>query len=155
MAIFRCKACGAMNRVAEGRRGDHPVCGNCKARLDTEGSPQEVVGEAFERAIASSPVPVLVDFWAEWCGPCRMAAPAVAELARRNAGQVLVLKVNVDADNQSAGRFRVQSIPAFVLFHQGREVARRVGLASRADLERWIAGSTAANAGGTPAPGAA
>jgi thioredoxin 2 len=128
-----------MNRVADERLGQRPVCGSCKARLDTSGAPQEVSGEALERAVASAPVPVLVDFWAPWCGPCRVAAPAVADLARRNAGRVLVLKVNVDEAQVAASRHRVQGIPAFVLFQGGREIARRTGVASRADLEGWIA----------------
>lgn len=139
MAIFRCDRCGSMNRVADGRVDERPICGGCKARLDTSGAPQEVSGEAFERAIAGSPVPVLVDFWAAWCAPCRMAAPAVAELGQRNAGRVLVLKVNVDAEESAAGTHRIQGIPAFVLFQDGREIGRRTGLASRADLEAWIA----------------
>ncbi|MFT3773232.1 MAG: thioredoxin [Minicystis sp.] len=139
MAIFRCDRCGAMNRVADERVGQRPICGGCKAHLDPSGKPQDVSGDAFERAIAGSPVPVLVDFWAPWCGPCRMAAPAVAELAKRNAGKLMVLKVNVDQDQPAAGRHRVQGIPAFVLFQGGREVGRRTGLASRAELEGWIA----------------
>lgn len=138
MAIFRCDRCGAMNRVADGRVGDHPICGGCKAKLDASGAPQEVSGEAFDRAIRTAPVPVLVDFWAGWCGPCRMAAPAVAELSHRHAGRLLVLKLNVDEDQPSAARYRIQGIPAFVLFQDGREIGRRAGLASRADLEAWI-----------------
>jgi thioredoxin 2 len=132
-----------MNRVADERVASRPRCRGCKAPLDTGGAPAEVSGPDFERAIAGAPVPVLVDFWAEWCGPCRTAAPVVAELARRNAGRMLVLKVNVDADQAAASRHRIQGIPAFVLFEGGREVARRAGVASRADLEGWIARSTA------------
>jgi thioredoxin 2 len=128
-----------MNRVADGRIGDGPVCGGCKARLDPSGAPQAASGEGFARAVASAPVPVLVDFWAGWCAPCRMAAPAVAELAQRQAGKVLVLKVNVDEDQATATRFRIQGIPAFVLFLGGREIGRRAGLASRAELEGWVA----------------
>jgi thioredoxin 2 len=143
-----------MNRVADDRVRNRavtlgetpkpparPVCGACKTHLDTKGAPQPVAGEAFERAIAASPVPVLVDFWAEWCGPCRMAAPAVAEVAQRNAGRLLVLKVNVDEDGSAARKYRIQGIPAFVLFEGGREVARRAGLASAVELEAWIARS--------------
>lgn len=146
MAIFRCVRCGAMNRVADGRVGDRPICGSCKEHLDTSGAPQEVSGEAFERAIAGSPVPVLVDFWAAWCAPCRMAAPAIAELGQRNAGRVLVLKVDVDADPRAANTYRISGIPAFVLYQGGREIGRRTGLASRADLEAWIAQTSRAAA---------
>ena len=146
MAIFRCDRCGAMNRVADERVGERPVCGGCKARLDASGAPQALEGEAFERAIAGSPVPVLVDFWAAWCAPCRVAAPAIAELGKRNAGRLLVLKVNVDEDRSAAGKYRIQGIPAFVLFQGGRELGRRAGLTSRADLEAWIARTVRATA---------
>jgi thioredoxin 2 len=138
VGVFRCAACGALNRVPDERLGSRPVCGACKARLDPSGAPQPVSGDALARTVASSPIPVLVDFWAEWCGPCRMAAPILAELATTSRGKVLVLKVNVDEERGAAGAHRIQGIPAFVLFQGGREVGRREGLASRADLEAWI-----------------
>ncbi len=139
MGVHRCRACSAWNRVPESRMNDAPICGSCKARLDVRAAPEAVTGEALERIVATAPVPVFVDFWAEWCGPCRMAAPAVEEIAKRNAGRVLVLKVNVDEEGASASRFRVEGIPAFLLFEGGREVARRAGLSSRAELETWMA----------------
>jgi thioredoxin 2 len=138
MAILRCAHCGSLNRMAEERARDKPVCGRCKARLDTSGAPQAVTGEALAELVARSPVPVLVDYWAGWCGPCRTAAPILEQLGRRGAGRWLVLKVNVDEEQAEAQRRGIQGIPAFVLFDGGREVGRRAGVASQAELEAWI-----------------
>ncbi|AUX40282.1 thioredoxin [Sorangium cellulosum] len=143
MAIYRCGGCSSINRVADERVNDGPRCGRCKAQLDTTGAPQVVDGAALAQAIAGSPIPILVDYWATWCGPCRMVAPAVEELGRKNAGKLLVFKVDVDANSDEARHRRIQGVPAFVLFHGGREVDRRAGVTSRADLERWIAARVA------------
>ncbi|MGK4006932.1 thioredoxin domain-containing protein [Sorangium sp. So ce1036] len=142
MAIYRCGRCGSINRVADERVRDRPRCGRCKAQLDTAGAPQPVDGAALAQAIASSPVPILVDCWATWCGPCRTVAPIVDALGRNHAGKMLVLKLDTDADPAEAGRRRIQGVPTFLLFHGGRELDRRTGVASRADLERWIASHT-------------
>ena len=139
--IFRCTKCGAFNNVKADARGRTPICGRCKQRLDLSGAPQEVSEAGFDAAIEASPIPVLVDFWAPWCGPCRMAAPVVDKLSRRRAGQLLVLKVNSDESPRASQKNQIQGIPALLLFRDGREVGRQVGLLPEAALDRWLSES--------------
>jgi thioredoxin 2 len=135
---FRCPHCSAFNRVPAARVGEKPVCGRCKNPLDTSGKPQSVDDAQLAQALGSSPVPVVVDFWAPWCGPCRMAAPILEKIARQRPGQVLVLKVDTDENPASGSKHRIQSIPAFAMFRDGAEVARQVGLPSEAALTAWV-----------------
>ncbi len=135
--MFRCSACGALNRVAQGRAGS-PVCGKCAQALDVSGAPQEVTAEALDRAIASSPIPVLVDFWAPWCGPCRIVGPLLEQLGRAHPGELMVLKLNTEAHPQPSARLNVRAIPTFVLFQGGREVSRRSGAMPLPELERFV-----------------
>ena len=138
MKVFRCSECDAFNRIPDRAHSGKPVCGRCKKPLDTSGVPQAVDGAGLARAIDASPVPVVVDFWAPWCGPCRMASPILDEAARAHAGDMLVLKVNTD-ENPAAGRaHRVSSIPAFVVFQDGRERDRQVGLLPAEAFKSWI-----------------
>lgn len=127
--IIRCHECGANNRVVRGQGA--PVCGRCKAPLTVEISPRIFTDQNFVADVENSSLPVLVDFWAAWCGPCRMVAPTIEQLARELSGKVRVGKLDVDANQVTAGRFRVQSIPSLIIFKNGKEVDRIVGVQSK------------------------
>jgi len=100
--------------------------------------PIDVGAGSFDEIISSAKVPVLVDFWAEWCGPCKMAAPEVRQLALEMAGKALVLKVDTEAEPQLAARYRIQSIPNFIVFRNGQVVSQRAGAAPRSEMRRWL-----------------
>ncbi|QSQ12280.1 thioredoxin family protein [Myxococcus landrumensis] len=142
--MFRCAACGAFNRVREPRPSGNPECGRCHRVLDLSGAPQEVDGEALDRAVVSSPVPILLDLWAPWCAPCRAAAPILDAVGKARAGHLLVLKLNTDQNPRTASALRVQGIPTFVVFSGGREVTRRSGVLPKPELERWVSDAVAA-----------
>jgi thioredoxin 2 len=127
--MLRCLKCGAMNRVpAEKlRQGLKPVCGRCRNPLALDDRPITITDANFAEQIERSPVPVLLDLWAPWCGPCRMIAPAIEELAAEMAGRLRVGKLNVDENPATAERFQVRGIPALLIFRDGREIDRIVG----------------------------
>lgn len=132
-----CPHCHTTNRVQAADLGHAPDCGKCHQPLFTA-HPAEVDEAAFDRHISRNEIPVLVDFWAPWCGPCRMMAPAYEQAAAQLEPQVRVVKVNTEQAQNLGARFNIRSIPTLALFQGGREVARQAGaMRSAADIVRW------------------
>jgi thioredoxin 2 len=131
-----CPACQAVNRVPGARLGEAPTCGRCHGPLFA-GRPVELDTAGFERQVGRGDLPVLVDFWAPWCGPCKAMAPQFAEAARQLEPGVRLVKVNTDVEQGLAARLGIQAIPTLALFRGGREVARQAGALGAADLVRW------------------
>lgn len=131
-----CPHCSSINRVPEERLQQHPNCGSCHEPLL---GPQPLqLGDAdFERFVARSELPLLVDFWASWCGPCRMMAPQFEQAAQLLQGRAVLAKVNSDDNPQASVRHRIRSIPTLLLFHKGRELRRHSGVMQAREIVRW------------------
>jgi thioredoxin 2 len=139
MPVIRtCKQCGQKNRVDAKHLSDTGRCGACKAALPPIDEPLQVNEGLFDEIIRNSQVPILVDFWAEWCGPCHAAAPEVARTATEMAGRAIVLKVDTDQNKQLAARYNVRGIPNFAVFSGGRLVNQQAGLVGHEVMEAWL-----------------
>jgi thioredoxin 2 len=132
-----CAHCGATNRVPEDRLGEHPSCGRCGQTL-LPGEPVALGDAHFDTVIGRSELPVLVDFWAPWCGPCRMMAPHFEQAAAQWQGRVLFAKVDSDENPRASAQHGIRSIPTLALFVGGRELARQSGAMSAAQLNAWL-----------------
>jgi thioredoxin 2 len=141
-ATVSCPFCGTLNSVDLGRLGDRPKCGSCGRPLLLD-RPQPVPGDAFDRVIGQTDVPVLIDFYADWCGPCKIMAPVLDELAYERRGDLVVGKLDTDRYPEVSRRFDVRGIPTLILFRGGREAARRVGAVPRRELDAMLSGTVA------------
>jgi thioredoxin 2 len=137
--LAKCPSCGTTNRLKFGSLAQATKCGKCHAALPLPSEPVDVPNaELFDAVTSSSSVPVVVDFWAAWCGPCRMVAPEIKKVAEHLAGRALVLKVDTDANPELSARFNIRSIPTIGVFQNGREVTRVSGVRPAAAIEAMV-----------------
>lgn len=132
-----CPHCQAINRIPSERLAQHPRCGKCKEAL-FDGHPVELTANSFQQHISRNDIPVVVDFWAAWCGPCKMMAPAFAQATVSLEPRARLAKLNTEQEQGIAAQFNIRSIPTLVIFKGGRELARQAGAMSAADITRWI-----------------
>ena len=132
-----CPQCNTVNRLPTNRLGDRPLCGNCKKPVFS-GHPLKLHEGNFNQQLLRSDIPVVVDFWAPWCGPCTMMAPAYEQAAGELEPRVRLAKLNTEESQQLAGKYAIRSIPTIVLFDHGRELARQSGAMQLAQLKQWI-----------------
>jgi thioredoxin 2 len=141
--IVSCPACSTRNRLTYQRLSRTVRCANCKQTLNPPDAPIEITSSSdFDRLVAHASIPIVVDYWAPWCGPCRVVAPELQKVAARQAGRALVVKVNTDQLSDLGERFGIRSIPTLAVFSGGREVARTAGARPAEEIEQFIASAS-------------
>lgn len=138
LSHFLCPSCASINRFPKERAAQSPACGRCRAPLDVSGAPIHMNDDQLQKLIAQSPVPVLVDFYADWCGPCRTLSPILAQLSKETTGQLFVVKVDTERDQRVAASLGVQGIPAVFLFKGGKLADKAVGLRPLPFWQQWV-----------------
>ena len=143
--VVICVFCATPNRVDLTRLAENPKCGKCgrPIRLDR---PLPVTDATFDKVITGASVPVVVDFYADWCGPCKMMAPVLDEFARQHTGEILVLKLDTEANRMTPARFGIRGIPTLIVFEKGQEARRLVGAVQASDLDKLVPGLATARA---------
>jgi thioredoxin 2 len=136
--LYPCSACGATNRIQGPRVGDDPQCGRCHKKIFPRHA-VTVTDDSWQREVEQSPIPVLVDFWAPWCGPCRTVGPMLEEVARERGGKLKIAKLNVDENPRLSARFGVQAIPTMILFRGAVELDQIRGAVPKSVLEGRLA----------------
>jgi len=134
-----CPACSAINRITTARLSENPKCGKCHGKL-FDAAPMELTSANFQKHISRNDIPVVVDFWAPWCGPCKMMGPAFEQAANQLEPGVRLAKLNTEAEQAIGAQYGIRSIPTLAMFKNGREIARQPGAMGTSDIVRWVKG---------------